>query len=161
MEVDGYFADSAVTVHFHPEVDGDDVAFLQLSLRRRNPVNDLAVHRRAKHAWIAAIPLERRVSGFAGDFFLGKFLEVHRRHSRPHAGSQGVQHLMHDQTRTVHLANFVRAAQMYRHLFDRERTLALIKQIPYCASRTKSRTALATSSTLLEAPTSRTLQSRR
>src|SRR5882724_2254693 len=70
-----------ISIHFHAEVDRDDVAFLQLALRRRNPVNDLAVHRRAKHAWITPIPFEGRVPGFAGDFFPGDLLEVHRRHT--------------------------------------------------------------------------------
>src|SRR5205807_5144738 len=55
-----------VPIHFHPEVDGDDVAFLQLPLRRRNPVNDLTVHRRAEHAWIPAIPFKGRMPRLAG-----------------------------------------------------------------------------------------------
>src|SRR5216684_7769778 len=68
-----------VAVHFHPEINRDDIAFAQLPLRRRNPVNDLAVHRRAQQAGITAISLERRLARSSGDFFLCKLLEVHRR----------------------------------------------------------------------------------
>src|SRR5262249_37470352 len=81
-----------ISVHFHAEVDRDDVAFLQLPLRRRNSVHDLAVHRRAEHARITAIAFEGRVPRFTGDVFLGDLLEVHRRHTRTHAGTQLVQH---------------------------------------------------------------------
>src|SRR6266478_8533318 len=36
-----------IPIHFHPEIDRDDIAFAQLALWRRDPVNDLAVHRSA------------------------------------------------------------------------------------------------------------------
>src|SRR5215467_518246 len=36
-----------VAVDFHPEINRDDVALAQFPFRRRNPVHDLAVHRRA------------------------------------------------------------------------------------------------------------------
>src|SRR4030095_7281744 len=45
-----------ISIYFHAEVDGDDIAFLQLALRRRDPVNNLAVHRCAENARIPAIP---------------------------------------------------------------------------------------------------------
>ncbi len=77
-----------ISVHFHPEIDRDDVAFAQLALGRRNAVNDLAVHRSAQRARIPAVPFERRLAGLSGDFFLGKLLEVHRRQSRPHRIAQ-------------------------------------------------------------------------
>src|SRR6201999_3385274 len=52
---------SEVAIHFHPEVDRDDVALAKLPLGRRNAVNDLAVHRSAEHARETAIPLECRL----------------------------------------------------------------------------------------------------
>src|SRR6267142_3107919 len=41
---DGHCRIRVIPVHFHPEVDRDDIAFAQLALGRRNPVNNLAVH---------------------------------------------------------------------------------------------------------------------
>src|SRR6266567_4423095 len=104
-----------VAVHFHPEIDRHDVAFAQLPLWRRNPVNDLAVHRRAQHAGITSISLERRLARSPGDFFLGKLLEVHRRYSRLYRTSQRRQNLVHEKARVVHLFQLFRASQMNRH----------------------------------------------
>src|SRR5216683_5223605 len=104
-----------VAVHFHPEINRDDVAFAQLPLRRRDPVNDLAVHRRAQHAGIAAISLERRLARSSGDLFLGKLLEVHRRHSRLYRTSQRGQDFVHKKPGAVHLFQLFRASKMNRH----------------------------------------------
>src|SRR5205807_478435 len=49
-----------VAVHFHAEIERDDVAFAQFALGRGNPVNNLAVHRSAQHAGIPAVALECR-----------------------------------------------------------------------------------------------------
>src|SRR5580704_14608345 len=80
---DSYRRIREVAVHFHPEIDRDDVAFAKFPLGRRDAVNDLAVHRSAERARISAVALERRFAWLAGDFFLGELLEVHRRQARP------------------------------------------------------------------------------
>src|SRR6266849_2478381 len=84
---DGHCRIRVIPVHFHPEVDRDDIAFAQLTLGRRNPVNDLAVHRSAQHARITTVSLERRLARPSSDFLLGKPLEVHRRQSGLHCVS--------------------------------------------------------------------------
>jgi len=83
--------------------------------------------------------------GLAGDFFLGKLLEVHRRHSRPNTGPQRTQDVVHDQSRTVHLFNFVCTAQMYRHLLVIRPLLGLVavqRALPLEPYRALSREAL-------------------
>src|SRR6266446_3007254 len=104
-----------VTVHFHPKIDRDDVALAQLALRRGNPVDNLAVYRRAQHARITAISLERRLARSSGDFFLGNLLEVHRRYSRLYRASQRGQDFVHEKPGAVHLFQFFRASQVNRH----------------------------------------------
>src|SRR5260370_618572 len=104
-----------IAVHFHPEIERDDVAFAQLPLGRRDPVNDFAVHRRAQHAGITAISLERRLAWPPGDFFLGKLLEVHRRDSRFYGTSQRAQNLVNDNTGAVHLFQLSPASKINRH----------------------------------------------
>src|SRR6267378_3407051 len=104
-----------VAVHFHPEINRDDIALAQLPLRRRNPVNDLAVHRRAQHAGITAVTLERRLAWPPGDFFLGKLLEVHRRDSRLYRASQRGQDFVNDKPGAVHLFQLFRAPEVNRH----------------------------------------------
>src|SRR5229473_1354217 len=104
-----------VAVHFHPEINRDDIAFAQLPLRRRDPVNDLAVHRRAQHAGIAAISLERRLARPPSDFFLGKLLEVHRRDSRLYRASQRGQDFVNDKPGAVHFFQLLRAPEVNRH----------------------------------------------
>src|SRR6266849_5848988 len=105
-----------VAIHFHPEIDRDDVAFAQLALRRWNTVNDLAVHRGTQHAGITTISLERRLARSSGDFFPGKLLEVHRRYSRLYRASQRGQDLVHEKAGAVHLFQLFRASQVNRHL---------------------------------------------
>src|SRR5579863_2392976 len=106
---------SEVSVHFHPEVDRDDVALAKFPLGRRNPVNDLAVHRSAERAGITAISLERRPSGLATDLLLSKLLEVHRRQTRPNNPAERLQDLVNNETCAVHLFQLFRTAQMNRH----------------------------------------------
>src|SRR5271163_1717335 len=43
-----------VAVYFHPKVDGNNLAFAQLALGRRDSVNDLAIHGSTQHARVAA-----------------------------------------------------------------------------------------------------------
>ncbi len=105
-----------VPIDFHSEVDRYDVAFLQLPLRRRNPVNDFAVHRRTENTGVTPVPFERRLARFARDEPPGFFLEVHRRHSRPYKFPQSLQHLVNNQSRAVHLFELIGAAQMNRHV---------------------------------------------
>src|SRR5262249_6659942 len=104
-----------VAVHFHPEVDRDDVALAKFPLGRRNSVNDLAVHRSAERAGVTAITLERRLPGLTGDFLLGKLLEVHRRDTRPNDSFEGRQDLVNEETCAMHFFELVRTAQMNRH----------------------------------------------
>src|SRR5580704_5976972 len=99
-----------IAVDLHAEVDRNHFAFAQLALRRGNPVNDLAVHRRAQHAGIPAIPLERGLAGPAGDEPLGNSFEVHRRHSGFYFRPKLVQDFMHHLARAVHLFEFSGAA---------------------------------------------------
>src|SRR5579859_1961178 len=105
-----------VPIDFHSEIDRYDVAFLQLPLRRRNPVNDFAVHRRAKNAGITPISLERRLAGLSRDEPLGFFLEVHRGHSRLYKLPQSLQHLVDGESRAMHFFELFGAAQMNRHI---------------------------------------------
>src|SRR5438034_395873 len=104
-----------VPVHFHPEIDRDDISFAQLALRRGNPVDDLAVHRRAQHTGITAISLERCLARSSGDFFLGNLLEVHRRYSRLYRASQRGQDFVHEKPGAMHLFQLFRASQVNRH----------------------------------------------
>src|SRR5438128_1685488 len=104
-----------VPVHFHSEVDGYDVAFLQLPLRRRNPVNDLTVHRGAKDAGITPVPLERRLAGLSRDEPFGFFFKVHRGNARRQKLTQSLHHIVDYQSRAVHFFQLFRAAQMNRH----------------------------------------------
>src|SRR6202790_166411 len=139
-----------IPVHFHPEIDRNDLAFAQFALGRRDAVNDLAVHRGAEHARITAIPFERRMAWLAGDFFLGELLEVHRRQSGAHKTAQRRQNFVHEQASAVHLFQLIRASEMYRHLpFSQPGTWP-----GYLAPRTISSTCLVTSPTLFEASTS-------
>src|SRR5437870_6924875 len=104
-----------VAFPLHPEIDRDDIAFAQFPLRRRNPVNDLAVHRGAQHAGITAISLECRLARSSGDFFLGKLLEVHRRYSRLYHTAQRGQDFVHEKPGAVHLFQLFRAPEVNRH----------------------------------------------
>src|SRR5205814_8610582 len=74
-------------------------------------------HRRAQHAGVTAISFERRLARPSGDFFLGNFLEVHRRDSRLHGIAQSRQDFVHEKSGAVHFFQFFRASQVNRHHF--------------------------------------------
>src|SRR5262249_29902891 len=86
------------------------------ALRRRNSVNDLAVHRRAEDAGITPVSFERRLARFLFDEPLGFFLKVHRRDSRLYKFPQRLQHFVDDKSGAVHFFELFRTAQMDRHV---------------------------------------------
>src|SRR3954454_17677723 len=62
---------SVIAVEHDTAVDRDDVSLFQHSLFRGNAVNDLFIHRRAQHARIIVVALERRLGSEFLNLFLG------------------------------------------------------------------------------------------
>ena len=70
---------TVIAVQNHATVDGDDVAGVQHPRFRRDTVNDLAVHRSAKHAGIIVVTLECRLSAQFLDLLFSHALQIHGR----------------------------------------------------------------------------------
>src|SRR5260370_1415264 len=100
---------------YDPQTGWNEATSAQSALGRRDPVNELAVHRSAQRGRIPAVALDRRLARLSGDFFLGQLFEVHRRNSRPHRSAQRRQAIVHDEPGAMHFFQLITAAQMNRH----------------------------------------------
>src|SRR5581483_10488534 len=96
---------AVISVQHHTAIDRNNVSGLQHPLRRRDPVHDLVIHRRAQHARIIVIALECRFGAEFLDLFFGGPLEIQRRHTRSNHRLQLVQDLADDVPAALHLFN--------------------------------------------------------
>src|SRR5579872_1820752 len=97
-----------VAVQNHAAIDRNNVAFFQDPFFRRDAVHDLVIHRRAEHARVIVVSLERGLGAKFDDFIFGGSLQVHRGYAGRDQRSQVVQYLADDAATLPHLVNLRR-----------------------------------------------------
>lgn len=97
------FRIAVVAVEHDSAVNRNDVALLQHPFFRRDAVHNLFIHRRAQHAGIIVVPLERRLGPKFLDLLIGGALQVHGGDTWRYQRSDLVENLADDAAAMPHL----------------------------------------------------------
>src|SRR5690625_3869514 len=92
---------STVTVHEGPDVNRDDIPFLQRPITG-NTMHHFIVDARATRCRKALIPLKGRYGSFGADVFFNPSVNLHRRYARLQSFPHHSHRLSYEATRPAH-----------------------------------------------------------